>query len=298
MDTSILFDAAFWESAWHEAIEADQERKRAEKAVAVWNRRAKSYDKNVGSESGNRRVAEALAFLDAYGALSKKLRILDLGCGPGNFTMAFAERGHEVVALDPAAEMLATLQEKLEERPDLQPLVKPVVADWIPLELADYGWSGHFDLVFASMTPGVQDVTTLQKVMQASRQYVYVSRFAGPRTQPSVQAIWEHFHDRPYYSRSLDILFPLNWLYAMGYQPAMHFARWEREHQQPTDEAREEIRNVLSLRMDIDERVEQVIAKYLAAHADSDGQLREIKGATSAMLLWDVERKVLIRSGG
>lgn len=298
MDTSILFDTTFWESAWHQANEADQERKQAQKATDVWNRRAKSYDKNVNTHSGNKRVEEALSFLDGYGVLSKKLRILDLGCGPGNFTMAFAERGHEVVALDPAEEMVATLEKKLLQRPDLQPLVKTVVADWIPLVIGDYGWENHFDLVFASMTPGVQDVATLEKVMQVSRQYVYLSRFSGSRTQPSVRAIWEHFHDRPYYSQSLDILFPLNWLYAAAYQPAMHFARWERQHAQPAAEAVEEIRNVLSLRMDITEKEEQVIAAYVDGHVGGDGLFRETKGATSAMLLWHVEKKVLTRLGG
>ncbi|MCW3490106.1 class I SAM-dependent methyltransferase [Dethiobacter alkaliphilus] len=297
MDTTTLFDSSFWESAWNEAIEADQERKRAKKSVDVWNRRAKNYDKNVDTDSGNRRVEEALAFLDTYGVMSEKLRILDLGCGPGNFTMAFAERGHQVVALDPAEEMLTILREKLAKRPDLEPLVKTVGDDWIPLVPQEYGWDNNFDLVFASMTPGVQDVTTLEKVMQVSGGYVYLSRFSGPRIHPSVQAVWEHFNDKPYYSQSLDILFPLNWLYAEGYKPAMHFARWERQHEQPAQEALEEMRNVLSLRMDIDRQVEQVMAQYVEAHSDENGLLSETKGATSAMLLWHVDKRVLTKGG-
>ena len=298
METSALFDPTFWESAWKDANVTDQTRGQDKKAVEVWNRRAKSYDKNVGTDSGNRRVEETLAFLDGYGILNKKLRILDLGCGPGNFSMALAARGHEVVALDPAEKMLAMLEEKLAEKPALKDLVTPVIADWMLLSLERFGWDGYFDLVFASMTPGVGDVATLQKVMRASRQYVYLSRFAGSRTQPSVEAVWARFQSASYYSQSLDILFPHNWLYASGYRPAMHFARWEREHHQTVAEAIEDIRNVLALRMHVDEAEEEAIRMYVENNLDKDGLFCEVKGATSAMMLWHVEKKVLTRTGG
>jgi SAM-dependent methyltransferase len=299
MDASALFDAQFWQSAWNEANIMDSERKQTKEAVDVWNRRAKSYDKNVGTESGNKRVEEALAFLDAFGALQGQKRILDIGSGPGNFTLALAKRGHEVVALDPAQSMLDILEAKLEEEPACKSRVKTVAADWVPLDLADYGWTGYFDLVFASMTPGIQDVETLNKAMAASKKYVYLSRFAGPRTQPSVEAVWDHFnYHKPYYSLSLDILFPQNWLYASGYRPALHFAKWAREHSQPMDEAVEEIKNVLALRMDMDANVENAIRMYVEQQADANGLFVESKGATSAMLLWDTEKNVMTRLGG
>lgn len=298
MEASVLFDAGFWQKAWEEASAHDQERVQAKKAVDAWNRRAKSYDNNVGADSGNMRVEETLAFLDDYGILKDKLRILDLGCGPGYFTLAFAERGHQVVALDPAEEMLAMLEAKLEAKPDCKALVTTVLADWIPLLLADYGWKSHFDLVFASMTPGVSNVGTLQKVMAASKRYIYLSRFAGPRTQPSVENIWNQFNAKPYYSLSLDMLFPHNWLYASGYRPEQHFAQWKREHNQAVEEAVDEIKSVLALRMTVDEVLEEAILRYVEERADRGGRFTEVKGATSAMLLWDIEKRVLTRLGG
>lgn len=298
MEVSSLFDAVFWENAWEEALVLDQSRAQAKKAVDVWDRRAKSYEQNLGTESGNMRVEETLAFLDAYGILNHKLRILDLGCGPGNFTIAFAERGHQVVALDPAAKMLAILEEKLRAKPACKALVTTVQADWMMLSLTEYGWNSYFDLVFASMTPGVSDVKTLQKSMAAAKHYVYLSRFAGPRTHPSVENIWNQFHAKPYYSLSLDILFPHNWLYASGYRPVQHFAQWEREHAQTVEDAVEEIKNVLALRMAVDGVVEDAIRRYVAERADREGLFTEVKGATSAMLLWKIEKRGLARLGG
>lgn len=298
IDTYTVFDTGFWESAWDSANALDNKRKREKEAVDVWNRRAKNYDRNVGSDSGRKRVDQVLAFLDRYGVLSESLRILDLGSGPGNFALALAGRGHRVVALDPAENMLAQLEEKLAESPELQPFVRTVAADWIPLDLDDYGWDGYFDLVFASMTPGIQDVATLQKAIRASAKYVYLSRLAGPRTHPAVDAIWERLHGGNYYSHSLDILYPLNWLYSAGYRPAVHFSRWEREHRQPAEDAVDEIRDVLAMRMDVDEGMLADIRRYAREKADPDGFLTEKKGATSGMLLWRVDKAILSVTGG
>lgn len=295
LDTSLLFSSGFWEKAWEEANIKDKER-REKKAVDVWNRRAANYERNVGSDSGQKRVDASLAFLESYGILNRKLKIMDLGCGPGNFSLAFAERGHSVWALDPAEKMLEQLRMKLETKPELEARVTPVVADWIPLELEDYGWEKHFDLIFASMTPGINNVPTLQKAINASKGYVYLSRFAGPRSQPSVEAIWQRLHGSVYYSQSLDILFPQNWLYATGYRPAAHYVRWEREHSQPVADAVDEIRNVLALRLDMNDAVEAAIEDYVAKQA-KDGIFTEIKGATSAMLLWRVDKDVINRGG-
>lgn len=298
MEVSLLFNAVFWQKAWEEALALDQVRAQAKKTVDVWNRRAESYNNNAWTESGNMRVEETLAFLDTYGILNRQLRILDLGCGPGNFALAFAERGHQVVALDPAANMLAMLEEKLQAKAGCKKLVTTVQADWVTLSLVEYGWNSYFDLVFASMTPGVCDVGTLQKSMAAAKHHVYLSRFAGPRNHPSVENVWNQFQAKPYYSLSLDILFPHNWLYASGYRPVQHFAQWEREHTQAVENAVEEIKNVLALRMDLDGVAEETIRRYVEERADKEGMFTEVKGATSAMLLWNIKKSVLTRLGG
>lgn len=283
-----MFTAEFWEKVWQVAVVEDEIEEKGNSAAESWNRRAGSYEADTGQE----RVKEALAFLDSYGVLDGKLTVLDLGCGPGVFTVALAERGHRVVAVDPAEKMLEKLESKLAASPQLKPLVRLVQADWVPLRLDEYGWERHFDLVFASMTPAVRDAATLRKAMQASAGYVYLSRFAGPRLQPSVESVWSQFRDKPYYRQSLDIYYPLNWLYAGGWRPVVHFSRWEREHRQRVEEAAAAILDVLAMRLEVDGRVAAAVEEYVGKRA-RDGYFAERKGATAGMLLWDVGKKIL-----
>jgi SAM-dependent methyltransferase len=297
LDASSFLNPVYWHDAWEKVIARDQRHDSNQEAINTWNRRAKNFDSNVGSGLGQKRVLEVLDFLKAYGILAGKLKIIDIGCGPGNFSLALAQLGHTVWALDPAAKMLDLLEKKLDENPELKSRVNPVQADWITLDLSEYGWERHFDLVFASMTPGISNVSTLEKALRASKEYVYLSRFAGQRIHASVQAIWSQLYGTAYYHNSQDIFYPLNWLYASGYRPVLHYSHWERNHSQRVDEAIAEIMNMLSLRVDITKHVESVIRSYVEERA-VNGLFAERKGATAAMLLWHVGKQVIQLSGG
>lgn len=52
------------------------------------------------------------------------VRILDLGCGTGSYTIALAEAGYDVVGVDLAAEMLAVARDKARRRSLALPLIQ------------------------------------------------------------------------------------------------------------------------------------------------------------------------------
>ena len=79
-------------------------------------------------------VVERLVELLGPGALGEPLRILDLGCGPGNITFRVAERfpKAQVIGLDGAAAMLALAEQTLNAKPDWRQRVS-FLAERLPL---------------------------------------------------------------------------------------------------------------------------------------------------------------------
>ncbi|HTS56326.1 MAG TPA: class I SAM-dependent methyltransferase [Terriglobales bacterium] len=63
--------------------------------------------------------------------------VLDLGCGTGTLCCAFAERGHRVTGVDPAAAMLAVARRK--------PHAEQV--EWVESSAQSYKVARRFDLV-------------------------------------------------------------------------------------------------------------------------------------------------------
>jgi len=69
---------------------------------------------------------------------SDPMRVLDLGCGTGRLTLLLAERGHDVVGVDPAAAMLEVARAR-----DAEGRVRWIEADARQVDLGDE----RFDLI-------------------------------------------------------------------------------------------------------------------------------------------------------
>ena len=76
---------------------------------SYWNTRSRGYSHKIRMELEE---SEAwLARLAAYLAPDRRMHILDIGCGPGFFSLLLARLGHAVTAFDYAEDMLAQAQE-------------------------------------------------------------------------------------------------------------------------------------------------------------------------------------------
>ena len=96
----------------------------AEEITDYWNGRARTYSNGVRGElSDERRDAWEHALdeltLDIFAAAASQgrtLRVLDLGCGPGFFSIIFAEKGCSVDAVDASSSMLERARENIAAR--------------------------------------------------------------------------------------------------------------------------------------------------------------------------------------
>lgn len=110
---------------------------------------AASYD---STESGNRifqwmrrrvHAASEEVFANAN-------RLLDIGCGTGTDALFFAQRGHELVAMDPSSAMLAVAREKLTAARCLSRVTfKEMEVKRIEMLLDDYG-EESFDGIYSN----------------------------------------------------------------------------------------------------------------------------------------------------
>jgi SAM-dependent methyltransferase len=140
----------------------------------MWSKRSGEFAQHVRDKRGQKRSADIIGFLEEAGFRAKGAKILDIGCGPGTLSILLAWAGADVTSLDVAPGMLAELKKYAE---DEKIPVHPVECSWWKANIDKLGYRQKFDLVLASMTPGVKDAQTLEKMMACLKKYCYYSNF-------------------------------------------------------------------------------------------------------------------------
>ncbi len=221
-----LKSPVFWEEAWGKSKEESifrRKRKSLKDTVDYWNRRAGSFEKNVMGEKGSKRVMRVLNWLESQGVFLDNIKVLDIGAGPGPFALAFAERANEVVALEPAEAMNNFLRKEMKTKQVEN--IRIIQETWEDVNIEEQRFTGGFDLVFASMSPGINSWETIQKALDCSNKYCYISSFAGKRQSDAIVNLWQTLFEEELPAWPGDIIFILNFLYAKGFQ--LSFEVWE-----------------------------------------------------------------------
>ncbi|MDR0936073.1 MAG: class I SAM-dependent methyltransferase [Oscillospiraceae bacterium] len=138
----------------------------------LWNERAAEWiadlETNGDDAKGIARVRAISGFLRSKGLLNAEQSVIDIGCGPGTFTLDFAKTCKEATGLDYSK----TFTDYGAAKAGKLGLgnAKFVTADFDTLDVS--AAEGAFDLVFASITPAASTWEKMQKVMSLSRGYV------------------------------------------------------------------------------------------------------------------------------
>jgi SAM-dependent methyltransferase len=285
-------NAEAWRRLWLESKERSpvntRERHGRQAEITRWNRRAGSYARHAESEKSRRRRDRVLAWLAAEGALTPEGRVLDIGAGPGNYALPLAQRVAELVALEPAEGMCAVLQERIRSRGAGN--IRIVQSTWEDADLARSSWQGAFDLVFASMSPGVSSPATLEKMLAASRGHCYLSGWSGSswggwgRAQAE---LWPLIFSEPLGDYPSDVLYPFGLLYALGYRPSLRFEHPRVQLQMPAGEAAADLAEQFDRYVQIDTRIRRIIGDYVAQRS-ADGLFRQDFRTCQGFMLWRV----------
>ena len=81
----------------------------------TWTIRSDNYNKYVCEELATDRPAKWISLIEANAPKNRPLRVLDLGCGPGFFSVILSKAGHQVTGIDGSLRMLSHARENAEK---------------------------------------------------------------------------------------------------------------------------------------------------------------------------------------
>lgn len=138
----------------------------------LWNAEAERYSRAPTARFEDDGFLRILA---ASGVLSPEVRLLDLGCGPGIYSVAMAARVHDVVGFDVSEEMIERAQQRaLAEN---CPNCRFSVVDWSKADIETSGLQSSFDVAVARLTPAIDSLQNLEKLIGCATQRVFVENF-------------------------------------------------------------------------------------------------------------------------
>ena len=273
-----------------------KDKKMAEdRQAGMWSKRSGDFAKHVKDKRGQKRSAEIIGLLEEAGFKAKGAKVLDIGCGPGTLSIPLARLGADVTSLDIAPGMLDQLREYAK---DEGLAVNPLECSWWTADIDQLGFRKKYDLVLASMTPGVRDAETFDRMMACSKKFCYYSHFlgGGPHgMNPEIRKILDGDEKAPGRrapngrGHGPGIAYPFMYLYALGYHPLVRFShnRWKMETN--WKEAAERTIGFFEHDEAFDAAAKKKVMTYYQANA-KDGKYRTQSEMYTGMMVWNVNQ--------
>ncbi|MDH7577475.1 MAG: class I SAM-dependent methyltransferase [Bacillota bacterium] len=257
-------DPHFWSEAWQAArARSLSARQRPERAGREWwNRRAARFAAQAQDSNAGERVIKVMHMLGHKDVLKKEARLLDIGAGPGIYSLPLARRVGQVVALDPAREMLDILDKRAREEGIAN--IEKVNQPWEEVDLDRAGWRGAFDVVLALMTPALKDEENLRKMLAACRG-VFLAGGHLRREEPVRKELWKELGLGEMPEICPDPFYVFHWLYASGFYPDLETDHYHSHRELNPEEAAAELEDFLfpylELTPDVRQRIRQLVEK-------------------------------------
>ena len=262
--------AKLWES--EKTIKNNQQR--------FWDGRAEEFNSGLSEDRTIKETEKVLSYLGEKDALEKDGSVLDIGCGPGKYTMAFAKKVKTVTGTDISSKMIALAKKNAENRGLNN--IRFVQGSWAETDLLAMEWRKNFDLVYASFCPGIDSPDALRKMTEASCKHCFISGFVT-REDRILDGLKRHLGIKiTHWGRQ--IYYSFNLLWNWGYYPEIlyHDRSWSREYDI------DRMADVFMTRLD--ERIfvnRQDIIDYLKS-ISVNGKVKEQTTSKVAWMYWQV----------
>ncbi len=240
----------------------------------VWNDSADTYEDGV-LEDIHDRISD---YLLSEGYLNKDTTLLDIGCGPGTYSLRFSNHVKSITAIDKSPRMVNRIIRESESRG-----VKNLSAECV--DWNQYVPDKTYDVAFSSLCPPVNSHESILRMEKCSgNTCVYISSMSGNRDSVYFE-IWKRL-GRNYTFEGYDTRYPCRFLKSIGRNPALKIFENKMEKENCCLELCEHYKQKFSHyghSEDISELIEDVVYSFA-----EDGQVYTVQNNRLGLLIWDV----------
>lgn len=238
-----------------------------------WDKTSKNY-----TDAGYSVIkGEILSDLVSEGVLGKNSSLIDIGCGPGFFSVLLSGHVGRVYAMDSSEGMLKCLSETVSEKGIAN--ITPLRADW-----DTFSPERTYNTVFTSLCPPTNNPESILKMNSLSDgNCVYVSSM-GNDDSPHVK-IW-HRLGCDYSFKGYNTQYPFEYLKSLGADVRLKTYSQHVDKTMSYEEAFEaEIRRITGYR-ERTEEIEEAVAYVLDGMKEGD-EIRYSADMKLGMLVWN-----------
>jgi SAM-dependent methyltransferase len=267
-------------------------------AVKYWDNRAESFKKIQDQGDNDQTHEKIVAFIAARAGLDKSSRVLDLGCGAGRHSRLFRKLSGSVTAFDlsPAMIKLAVAENSRLglNIDDIGLNIDYEVIDWDEVDIAAKGWAASFDLAFASRTPAIHDLASLQKMIQTVDQgfgaLVSSAEINNSLRDPLLALLNVDLE----LTRAIRSVYTeINLLWLMGYFPEIVYFDQKWSANRSLEDAIFNQTRYFEAFLELTAAEKDLIAQSLAEKAKDDRIQEEVE-AKIALVIWEIPPRVKV----
>ena len=250
-----------------------------------WNKRSGDFGKDGDESRRAKKTADFFALLEKAGFSPKGAKVLDIGCGPGSLAIPLAKAGASVTALDISRGMLNRIAKTAI---DEGLSINPVECSWWTADIDELGFRDSFDLVIASMTPGIKDVDTFAKMISCSRQFCYYSSYIRKDPDKVPPDLCQDILGKlPKTNMFSGFLYPFMYLYLQGIHPVVQIYHKSVRYDQGWSEAADRCMDYLGMNQHLSTDSKEKIREYYQ-RSSIGGMCNADYQMYSGMMVWSV----------
>ncbi|MHA6484193.1 class I SAM-dependent methyltransferase [Paenibacillus sp. strain BS8-2] len=292
-----IFDAAKWEQTWKDDpyTAVNKMKSSGMDPTRSFDSKAAVFNKEVFSEDGKKRTNRIISWIEGQNVDLRGMSVLDIGAASGGFSVAFAERGAKVTAVEPNGPLAELFIENARSAPE--GTIELVREPFENIDLAKRGWLNKFDLVFVSMCPVINDWESTERLLSCAKQFCYLSMPAGSRENSLMNEIAPIVSDKPIQDHIMEFGYLMHLLYLKGYTYESIVSRELKTTKKNREEALKEMLTWLRIHgLPADERSEALIKAYLEKTYSSETVEYQEGGRFGKVLVRLRDQQMYIRS--